>query len=244
MTVRLTVVGCAGSFPNADSPASCYLVEHDGFRLVVDMGNGALGSLLRVVDGREVDAVLISHLHTDHCIDLLSYDVFLRYHPGGPPEPVPVHGPAGTAERMAAASAEGRLLVLDFRVVEEGTFDVGPFRVTAARMAHPGVSYGYRIEAGGRSLVYSGDTGPTDDLTDLARGADLALFEASFREGDPNPPGLHMTGADAAATAVAAGVSRLVITHQVAWLEPGYAMAEAGAHPCVDSAYQGMVVEL
>jgi ribonuclease BN (tRNA processing enzyme) len=88
--MRLTVIGCAGSFPRADSPASCYLVEHDGFRLLLDMGNGSLGALQRHVAPTDVDAVLVSHLHTDHCVDLCSLDVYLRYHPDGRRPSVPV----------------------------------------------------------------------------------------------------------------------------------------------------------
>ena len=82
--MRLTVVGCSGSFPGPDSPASCYLVEQDGYRVVLDLGNGALGQLQRYVSLDDVDAVLISHLHVDHVIDLCSYYVARRYRPAGP----------------------------------------------------------------------------------------------------------------------------------------------------------------
>ena len=77
--MRLTVVGCSGSFPGPDSAASCYLVEADGFRVLLDLGNGALGPLQRYADIYAVDAVLVSHLHSDHFIDLCSYYVALRY---------------------------------------------------------------------------------------------------------------------------------------------------------------------
>ena len=70
--MRLTVVGCSGSFPGPESAASCYLLEADGFRLVVDMGNGSLGALQRHAPLFGVDAVLLSHLHADHCVDLYS----------------------------------------------------------------------------------------------------------------------------------------------------------------------------
>ena len=71
LSMRLTVVGCSGSFPGPGSPASCYLVEADGFRVLLDLGNGALGALQRHLQARDIDAVLLSHLHADHCIDLL-----------------------------------------------------------------------------------------------------------------------------------------------------------------------------
>ena len=110
--MRLTVIGCSGSAPGADSPASCYLVEHDGFRLVLDLGNGALGALARYVDPLTIDAVLVSHLHADHCLDLVAYSYALRYHPAGPVRRVPVHGPAGLAERI-------EIRLQDYRRIDE-----------------------------------------------------------------------------------------------------------------------------
>ena len=89
-------MGCSGSFPGPDSPASCYLVEADGFRLVLDLGNGALGALQRYSGLGEIDAICLSHLHADHCLDMCGYSVFQNYHPDGPRPPIPVYGPAGT----------------------------------------------------------------------------------------------------------------------------------------------------
>lgn len=219
--MKLTVIGCAGSYPGVDGPASCYLVEHEGHRVVLDMGNGSLGPLQRHADIYDVDAVLLSHLHVDHCIDLCSYYVARKYHPEGPRGRIPVFGPKGTADRMAAAyglnANPGMNEEFVFISHEPRAAAVGPFTVTTARVAHPVEAYGIRIEAGGRSLVFSGDTGPTDVLVDLARGADLALFEASFMERPDNPEGLHLTGKQAGEHATRADVPRLMLTHLVAW---------------------------
>jgi ribonuclease BN (tRNA processing enzyme) len=97
----LTVVGCAGSFPGPESPASCYLLEADGFRLVIDLGNGALGGLQKYAGLNEIDAICLSHLHADHCVDLYSYRVAREIIPGGPLPPVPVYGPAGRRRGQA-----------------------------------------------------------------------------------------------------------------------------------------------
>ncbi|MBC7550889.1 MAG: MBL fold metallo-hydrolase, partial [Cellulomonas sp.] len=104
--MRLTVVGCAGSFPSAQSAASSYLVEADDdagrtWRVVLDLGNGAFGPLQRYCEPTGVDAFAISHLHADHAADLVVLGVYRRYHPGGPCGPVPVFGPEGTGERLA-----------------------------------------------------------------------------------------------------------------------------------------------
>src|SRR5579862_4913036 len=101
----LTIVGCSGSFPGPDSPASCYLVEAEGFRLLVDLGNGALGPLQRYAGLDQIYAICLSHLHADHCLDMCAYQVFRTYRPEGPLPPIPVYGPAGAAPRLDRATA-------------------------------------------------------------------------------------------------------------------------------------------
>ena len=230
--MRLTVVGCSGSFPGPDSPASCYLVEHEGHAVLLDLGNGALGPLQRHIGLYDVDAVVLSHLHVDHCIDLASYYVARKYCPEGPAPRLPVLGPPGTADRMARAydlpATPGMHAEFDFRDHVE-VCEVGPFRLSTAVVNHPVPTFAVRVEAGGRSLVYSGDTGPSPALVSLARGADLALTEASFLERDSNPPDLHLTAAQAAGHALEAGVGRLVLTHLVAWNPVAESQAEAAA---------------
>lgn len=247
--MRLTVVGCAGSYPNAVSAASCYLVEHDGFRLVLDFGSGALGPMHNYADPCDLDGVLLSHLHADHFLDMCPLYVARRYQPGGIPPRIPVYGPADVAQRLAVAYGmspdPGMSDVFDLRPYPAGEFTVGPFTVTATRVKHPVACYALRVSAGGRTLVFSGDTGPCDALVEAARGADVALFEASCREGDDNPPDLHMTARDAGTAARDAGVGRLILTHMVAWHDNSGALAEASVFEGdVALAEPGMVVEI
>lgn len=239
--MRLTVLGCSGSLPGPDSPASGYLVEADGARLVVDLGNGALGPLQRHVGTEglaELDAVVLSHLHPDHCMDLCGLYVALRYGVGIRRR-IPVYGPDGTADRMAKAYGRepepGLTGAFEFVTHPEGSFEVGPFTVRVARVAHPVAAYAVRVEHDGRALVYSGDTGRTSALSELARGADLLLCEAAFDDGDDNPPGIHLTGREAGEYAEAAGVARLVVTHVPPWGDPERAAGSAR------SAYGGPV---
>jgi ribonuclease BN (tRNA processing enzyme) len=166
--VKLTVIGCSGSYPGPDSPASCYLLEaeHDGrtWRVVLDLGSGALGALQRYVDTLDVDAVLLSHLHADHCLDLCGYYVLRKYHPAGPQPRLPVYGPKGTAARMARAydlpEDPGMNREFDFRSWAPGEpARVGPFTVQPIRVEHPVEAYGLRISAGGSLLAYTGDSG-------------------------------------------------------------------------------------
>ncbi|MBC3842529.1 MBL fold metallo-hydrolase [Streptacidiphilus sp. 4-A2] len=229
----LTVVGSSGSFPSADSPCSSYLVQAEGFRLVIDLGNGALGALQRYCGLYEVDAVMLSHLHADHCIDMCAYYVARNYRVEGCPDPLPVYGPHGTAERLARAydmdEHPGMKQVFDFNTLDTAPFQLGPFTITAARVAHPVEAFAFRVEHGGRSLVYSGDTGPCQQLIDLAGGADLLLSEAAFTHGKEEIPDLHLNGRQAGEAAARAGVGRLVLTHIPPWTDPERNRADAAA---------------
>jgi ribonuclease BN (tRNA processing enzyme) len=229
--VRLTVIGCSGSFPGPDSPGSCYLVEADGFRLLLDLGNGALGALQRFCALDDIDAVCLSHLHADHCLDLCSYTVARLYAHGGPRPPIPVYGPAGTAERMTRAYSlepgpEMRR-AFDFETLTPGSHQIGPFRVTAGHMNHLVETFGLRLEHGGHSLVYSADTGECPALVDLARDCDLMLCEASFLDAHDLPEGVHLSGRQAGEHAARAGAGRLVLTHLVPWNDPALSLEEA-----------------
>ncbi len=228
--MQLTVVGCSGSFPGPESPASCYLLEAEGFRLVVDMGNGALGGLQRHAELFGIDAICVSHLHVDHCVDLSSYWVARRYAPDGIRPAIPVYGPAGTAKRVAGFGGEDEAAIrdrFDVRELGSGPVEIGPFRITTERMNHPVETFGFRIEHDGWRLAYSADTGETDALVRLAEGADLLLCEASFLDGPANPPDLHLTARQAGAYAARAGAGQLVLTHLVAWYDRDRSLDEA-----------------
>jgi ribonuclease BN (tRNA processing enzyme) len=234
--VRLTVIGCSGSVPGPESAASSYLLEADhhgkNFSLVLDLGSGAFGPLQSYLSAHEVDAVAFTHLHADHCLDMTAMYVALKYGPGGPAPVIPVHGPSTTAERMAAAydlpAEPGMTAEFAFATWQgETATPIGPFSVRATRVEHPVEAYALRVEHDGRSLVYSGDTGPSAALVQLAAGADLLLCEASFREGGDNPPDLHLTGRQAGEHARDAGVQRLVLTHIPPWIDQDDVLAEA-----------------
>lgn len=231
--MRLTVLGCAGTFPGPDSPCSSYLVEHDGFRLLIDMGNGALGNLQRCGDLLGVDAVVLSHLHADHCLDLVSYAYARHYHPGGAAPRIPVYGPEGTERRLnqVYGGPEGKGLgeVYDFRAAREGLLSIGPFEMTLDRVNHPVECYGVRLEAAGRTFAYSADTGQSDALVELARDADLFLCEASFLDGTKHPDNVHLTGCQAGEHATRAGARFLLLTHLVAWGDEQRSLVDASS---------------
>jgi ribonuclease BN (tRNA processing enzyme) len=219
--MRLTVLGCAGSFPGPESPCSSYLIDAEGFRLLVDFGSGAMSTLQRFVGLHAIDAILLSHLHADHVFDACLYVVARRYAPSGPLPRIPVYAPASAPERLATAYGPDEASLDDvytFYTLQPGMFPIGPFEVTVDRVNHPVETYGVRIEHAGRVLTYSADTGPCDALVRLAQGADTFLCEASYLDGEENPPDLHLTGREAGEHATKAGVGRLLLTHLVsAW---------------------------
>lgn len=233
--MRVTVIGCSGSYPGPDSPASCYLLEADGadgrtWRVLLELGNGALGALHNYIDPLSVDGVLVSHLHPDHYMDLCGYYVLRRYGPQGPQPPIPVWGPKGIADRMAHAYDlpldPGMREDFDFHEYD-GTFDLGPFTVEPIEVDHPVLAYGLRISAGGATIGYSGDTGPCEGLDRVAADAELLIAEASFRTGDDNPPHLHLTGTDCGSAASRMRARRLVLTHIPPWFDKDTALQEA-----------------
>jgi ribonuclease BN (tRNA processing enzyme) len=239
--VRLTVLGCSGSGPGPDSPASGYLLTAGDTRLLLDLGNGSFGALQRHLDPWLLDAVALSHLHADHCADMTNLVVHRRYHPVPPAgvAPLPVFGPADTATRLAlayAASPEEREStdlsdVLAFRKIADGGV-LADVALRTLPVAHLVEAYALRVEHGGRSLVYSGDTGPCAALVELAEGADVLLCEASWPHVVPGrwtepPPGVHLSGRQAGEHAAAAGVGRLLLTHVPTWCDPAALLAEA-----------------
>ncbi|WP_216215519.1 MBL fold metallo-hydrolase [Amycolatopsis aidingensis] len=255
--MRLTILGCAGSIPGPHAAASGYLVEADGFLLGLELGNGTLAELQALRDPFELDALLLSHLHPDHCADFSALTVLRRYHPAAPydrrPRRLPVYGPAETPARLANAYApheserqETDLSdVYEFHPLSTTARTIGPFEVTCFPMDHPTEAFGVRISHGGRTLAYTGDTGPCAAVEDLARDVDLLLAEASWTDSPARPPGVHLSGRQAGELARLAGAQRLLLTHIAPWTDPAAVLAEAEAEfPGALVAEQGAVYEV
>lgn len=251
--MKLTVIGASGSFPGPGSPASCYLVTADGpdgnggtrpWRILLDLGNGSLGVLQRHIELEQIDGVLLSHLHPDHCIDLCGLHVAVRWNPEGwDAGRIPVYGPAATATRIAEAYGmdpePGMQEDFDFRAWEAGrTEGLGPFRLTPFAVRHPiDEAYAIRVETTEpgpdgepvtRVLAYSGDSDTCDGLVEAARDADLFLCEAAYHEGrDDHIDGVHLTGRRAGHMAAEAGARKLLLTHLPVWNDPQRCAQEA-----------------
>ncbi|MFJ6755100.1 MBL fold metallo-hydrolase [Streptomyces sp. NPDC091273] len=252
--LSLTVLGSATPYPGPDNPCSGYLVSGGGTRVWMDAGTGTLGPLQRYVGLGELDAVWISHLHADHSADLLTAYYGLLFADVERAAPLPLFGPPGIADRLAGFLTNGaaRSPVESAFAVHElhdgHRARIGALTLTSSAVAHGMPAFAVRVEAGGRSLVYSGDTAPCTALTALAEGCDLLLCEAESA-GPPSPDEgghLHHTPEEAGTTAAAARAGRLVVTHVGRGLTPDEAVSRASAHYAgpVDHAAPGTVFTL
>ncbi|EPD66831.1 MBL fold metallo-hydrolase [Streptomyces sp. HGB0020] len=224
--MRLTVLGGSGAWPTAVQACSGYLVEYDGFRLLLDPGYATLPRLLRHHTVDAVDAVLVSHGHPDHCADL---NPLLRARglSEDPPPPLPVYAPHGALDAVLALDRPG-MLAAAYRLhgFDPGErFAIGPFTVATRLLPHFVPNAGIRLSTPGGVLAYTGDTGPSTDIPRLAEGADLFLSEATYVHRVPDDDAPYLLTAELAGRyAQQAGAARLLLTH----LWPGTDATAAG----------------
>ncbi len=229
---HLTVLGCAGSHPGSGRLCSGYLVQTGDTNLLLDAGNGSTANLQRYVPLSELDAIVVSHRHVDHCVDLIGAYYALRFTPDFDRR-LPLYAPAEVHETLTGLLSDDSEMGFDdyfeHRQVAGGdTVEVGPLGLRFADSLHPPPTVSTRIELDDRVLVYSGDSAGGDELVAIARDADLFLCEATWAgDADDYPSGIHLTARDAGAIAAAAGVARLVLTHVAGGTDRDRVLTEA-----------------
>lgn len=245
--MRLTVLGACGAFPAAGDACSGYLVEADGFRLLMDVGYATMPRLLSYLPAWAVDAVIVSHGHPDHCADL---NPLLRARAlrSDPAPALPVYAPPGALDAVLALDRPGMLAsAVALRPFAPGeALSVGPFAVATFDLPHFTPNAGIRLTAGGRVLAYTGDTGPSSAVVALARDADVFLAEATHADVVPEDSARWLSSArQAGSYAAAAGAGRLLLTHL--WpedpREPFLAEAAASYTGPLSIAEGGLVLE-
>jgi len=229
--LRVTVLGKSPSWQDAGGACSGYLIQEGATTLLLDCGNGIFGKLRKHVDYVDVDAVVISHMHADHMLDLVPYSYALKYAPRQ--QPVPVHGWPGTDEparprlfapsgateifrRVTGAWGSEDLIETAFELDEytaSSELEVGPFSVRFCAMPHFIETYAVEVSAGEQTFVYSADCAPNEELIEFAAGADLAFLEGTLPRAERSGPRGHLTPQEAGQHARRAGVKQVALTH-------------------------------
>jgi ribonuclease BN (tRNA processing enzyme) len=242
--VKLTVVGSSPAWPNPGGAQSGYLVEHDGRRLLLDCGPGVLGKL-REWDGGwpRVDAIVLTHWHLDHWGDLVPWVWGTMVGPGQDSNKIELWVPPKGCERLHEFGEQLGWpsmweCAFDVREYREGeAFTAAGLEVNTVRVPHYTLeTYGLRVANGASTLAYSGDSGPSERLAELADGADLFLCEATLETGDKDgQPRGHLDADEAVAAFKASNAKRLILTHR-----PRELPLEDG----LELAYDGLEVDL
>ena len=231
--MELTVLGAGPAYTDRPgATGAAYLVRAGGEALLLDLGQGSFPALASRIEPSALRAVLVSHLHPDHFIDLVPLRHYLCYE-FSPPRRVRVLGPVGLGERIDALHGEPGFSAasLDVERLAPGTVTIGPFGVEAGRVTHTNESYAFRVTSpgDGPGLVYSGDCGRAADLVPLIRPGDTLLSEISFGAG-PVPPGAqHLDGPAVGSVAAESGAGRVLLTHLQMGYDPEAAIAAVRA---------------
>lgn len=235
--MKITVLGKSPAWQDAGGACSGYLVQEGDRSLLVDCGNGVFGKLREVVDYLAVDAVVVSHLHADHCFDLIPYAYALCYSPqarAARPRVRPaLYVPPGGLELLRCITGAWRtpeLIEQAFEVVEYGAdvaADLGEMRVAFHAVPHYVTTFAIEVSAGGRRFTFGADCRPNDELVAFARGTDLLMLEATLAAPEADGERGHLTAYEAGAHAQRAGAGRLVLTHISADADLDRALAEA-----------------
>ena len=240
--LRVTVIGCSGTYSSSESACSSYLVQTNTTAVMLDAGPGSSIELQKHLELAAVDAIVLSHEHPDHWTEMPTLYHAYRYGLGD--RNVAVFGTAGTKAVLDGACDQATQTVFDWTTIDAtSTVQVGDIAFTFSETDHPVETLAIRAESGGSSIVYSADTGPDWSPANFAASIDLMVYEASLRQDQQDSGIPHVTGAQAGQRASDANVGALILTH----VPPGESMADrlaatAGVFPrSVNGAVPGIV---
>ena len=226
--MELTVLGCSGSYSGADGRAcSGYLVRDGDSRVWIDCGNGTFGELQRRLPVEDLSAVVLTHAHPDHVVDVYGLHVMLRYALGR--SGLPIYAPAGLGDHLGILVGGDWGGAFSWHAIDDDTeVSVGSLALRFSRTDHPPPTYAVQVAANGSRLVYTSDTGPRWSVEAFPGGADLVLSEATYLH-DAKPAAIHLSAKEAGAAARAAGARRLMLTHVWPRVDRRDAAAEGSA---------------
>lgn len=211
--MKFTVIGCWGGYPKADEASSGYLLEHEGFQLMLDFGSGVLAKMQKIIQPEDIDGVVLSHYHPDHIADIgvLQHARLIQGFLGKKIECLPIYGHEKDAHEFSKLTYKEITKGIVYQ--SDQTLKVGPFAIQFLQTDHPVPCFAMRIEAGGKSLVYTADTSYKEEFVPFSSGADLLVCECNFYKHQNGKGAGHMTSYDAGTLAQKANVKKLLLTH-------------------------------
>lgn len=226
--MKLTIIGFWGGYPKAGGASSGYLLEQDGFKLAIDFGSGVLSKMQNFIGPEELDAVVLSHYHSDHNADIgvLQHARLIQGYLGKKTEPLPIYGHRYDEAEFNRLTYKDITFGVGYD--ERGPNRIGPFDVEFARTKHSVPCFAMRFSVAGKSLVFTGDTAYTEYLVAFARGADVLLCECNFYGDQNGEEAGHMNSRDAGELAAKASVKKLILTHLPHFGDPSKLVKEAG----------------
>lgn len=239
------VIGMWGGFPKKNGPCSGYLIQHDGFSLLIDCGSGVLTALQNYIDLNEIDHVILTHYHYDHFSDIGAY-LFSRLvntHLGKTNKKLSVYGPEDdVVKKQVEDVAYSRFSSFN----EKSQLKIGPFTCTFKRNIHPVETYSIKIECDCKSVVFTSDTSFTHDLIPFAANADLLITECSLYEGMDGAASGHMTSEQAGILAHQSNAKKVLLTHLPHYgnLTDLVVSAKKLGNPNIELAEPGMLIEI
>jgi ribonuclease BN (tRNA processing enzyme) len=221
--LTLDVLGAGPAFTDRPgATGAAYLIRAGATAILLDLGQGSFPRLAGSMDPGALDAVVVSHLHPDHFVDLVPLRHYLRWGPGHPRR-VRVLGPSGLRDRLDALHGEPGFsaAALDIEALQPGVRAIGSLDLHSAPVTHAEQSYGFRVATrDGPGLVYSGDCGRAGDLEALIRPGDDLLCEVSYGPGPVPPDVAHLDGPAVGELAARTGVRRVLLTHLLMGFDP------------------------
>ena len=219
--LRLTVIGCSGTYSSSDSACSSYLVQTNTTSVLLDAGAGSSIELQKHITLEELDAIVVSHEHPDHWTELPS--LYHAYRWGLENRQIPVYGTQGTRNRLDHACPEGTVETFEWTSIDESsTLTIGDLDFTFSLTDHPVPTLAMRVASGGVAVAYSADTGPGWSPVEFDAPIDLMVYETTLPVELEDSDIPHVSGREAGERATAAGIERLVITH----VPPGHDAVE------------------
>lgn len=226
--MKLTILGNNGPYPSAGGACSGYLIRDGGTNILIDCGNGVLANLQKFIRFEELDAIILTHLHSDHTSDMhvLKYAIQIKRKRGQLDKVLEVYAPPEPEEEFRRLDVKDAFSLM--AISADTKLQIGDIKLSFALMKHPSMDFAVAMECNNKKFVFSGDTSWTDAIINFATGADLLMLDAGLLERDYNAAAPHLTASQCGTVALEAGAKKLLITHF--W--PEYDVKELLAEAC------------